>query len=181
MLKQFRYPKGKGMRQNLTPNKKKTIPEKKENIDSSDSDVSVSDSEDSEYEELLIGDIINKTKISEKKPEVKAEGNHANHFTEEKQSEVKEKLPPPLPLERVNSSKPIDIPKPKKKSRKTVIIKKYYQKREPKEKEKEKEPKIAPTTKEVKLNYLGLPVSGGAVDRNNNNTRNHMTQKIFQW
>jgi hypothetical protein len=158
MLNQFRYPKAKGKRENLIPNKKKTIPEKKENIDSDDDDVSVSDSSDSEYEELLIGDIV-------KKPD-------------EVKEEVKEQLPPPLPLER-QETKPVDIPKPKKKTRKTVVIKKYYQKKEPKEKEQKEEPKIAPTNKEVKLNYLGLPVSGDYDNRSN--IRNHMTSKIFQW
>lgn len=178
MLKQFKAKQAKGHLKTLVPKKKKTIPDKKEESDSEASDVSVSDSEDSEYEELLIGDIINKTKISEKKLDVKEEKKIKTEVKPDVKPEVKEQLlPPPLKLERT-ATKPIDIPKPKKKSRKTVIIKKYYQKREPKTTPTPVTQPVSKPTKEIQLNYLGLPMTGASA---NTTTRNHMTSKIFNW
>ena len=50
---------------------------------------------------------------------------------------------------------------------------------------KDKEQKPTPTTqpvsqptKEIRLNYLGLPMTG---ENNNTTTRNHITSKIFNW
>jgi len=175
MLKQFKAKQAKGHLKTLVPKKKKTIPDKKEESDSEASDVSVSDSEDSEYEELLIGGIINKTKISEKKEDKK------EVKPDVKKEEKKEQLlPSPLKLERT-ATKPIDIPKPqKKKSRKTVIIKKYYQKREPKTTPTPvtQPAPVSQPTKEIQLNYLGLPMTQG---NTNTTTRNHITSRIFNW
>ena len=177
MLKQFKQKKGTGRGANFKNKKKEqkpTIQDKKEEIkQDSDSEVSdVSDSEDSEYEELLISGIVNKTKIEdvkkEKKPEVKPE-------VKPDVKKEEEELPPPLPLERQQTN-PIDI-KPKKKSKsKKIIIKKYYQKREPKT-TPTPAPQLAPEP--VKLNYLGLPITGNY--NNTTTTRNHITNRIFNW
>ena len=191
MLKQFKGKKDTGRVSNYNNKKKEQkpiIPEKKENVDSSDSDVSVSDSSDDEYEELLIGDIIKKPNDKkEVKSDAKQEANHANHFTDvsevqkgiseqQKQQEPADILPP-LPLER-QETKPIDIPKPKKKSRKTVVIKKYYQQKPKTEVAQPAVQKKHSEKPEVKLNYLGLPVTGGY---DTDATRKHITNRIFNW
>jgi len=179
MLKQFKQKKRPGRKQNFPVNKKKTIPDEKEVSESSDSNVS--DSEDSDYEELLINGIVNKTKIEDKKPEVKKEEVKPDVKKEEKKEQL---LPPPLKLER-QETKPIDIPKPQKKKSKKIVIKKYYNYKPKAERLKDKEQKPTPTTqpvsqptKEIRLNYLGLPMTG---ENNNTTTRNHMTSKIFNW
>jgi hypothetical protein len=155
-------------------------------VESSESESDYSDSSDSEYEEILISNL-NKTKIKEDKKEEKKDlpsepaklkreetkiqeiPNHANHFTEPK-------------------SEPIDIPKPKNKSKsKRVVIKKYYNYKPKSERKRDvieakeevkPEPKPEPKKEDPKprLNYLGF--NTGNIK---NDTRQHMTNRIFNW
>tara|TARA_R110000822_G_scaffold251150_1_gene378100 strand:- start:872 stop:1387 length:516 start_codon:yes stop_codon:yes gene_type:complete len=139
------------------------------------SDSEISDSDDSDYEELLVADLINKAKIKDV-PEVKKE---------KEVVDKKEDLPAPLPLER-QETKPIAIPK-KSKSKRTVVIKKYYQRKEkPSEKpvvqvEKKIIPLEKPVIKKPKYSYLGFPMDENKPDIIPKQRRDVMTSRIFNW
>lgn len=192
------------MKKNATTHRAKKIEKKtqsKEKIETkgaiSSSESEYSDSSDSEYEEILISNL-NKTKIKEDKKKTKEElppplklerqetkpqpsiaspvdipndSNHANHFTEEPKSKPQPSI-----------ASPIDIPKRKSKR---VVIKKYYnykpkternkvEKTEPKPlQQPQQQPQQQP---EPRLNYLGF--NTGNIK---NDTRQHITNRIFNW
>lgn len=165
-----------------------------------ESDSDYSDSSDSEYEEILIGNIKNgkmnkkakdvieakelpveplKLQRQETKPVEVKDANHANHFTETKSEPI---------------SIPIDTPKPKPKTKsKRVVIKKYYnykpkserKKVEPVEKPKletKPEPKTEPQAKPhpsiaSRSSYIGI----GKRSNPSVNMSNRLSNRILNW
>ena len=165
---------------------------KEELSDSSDS--SDSDSDD-QYEEILISNlkkyplpkhpaeetikpkeepsVARELKVElPPKPQLKKEetANHSNHFQEEP--------PPTKPIDMARSLTGIATPSPivkkKKHKSKKIVIKKYYQQREPKPTRSEKEE----AKPKPKTNFLGFPISDVS---ENSRERNHITSRIFNW
>jgi hypothetical protein len=175
MLKQFKSKRGKKANA-MSASQMRTYkkPAKKEE-ESSDSD-GHDDSSDSDYEELLISGLMPK----KEEP--------ASPVVQPVEKVEAEKDPPPLeipPLER-HETKPVNIPKTKPKSKK-VIIKKYYNYKpkasrsvgeEKEEKAKTQAPAVAPVLTPVAVDYLGYAVSSNTP---HTVSRNHMTNRIFNW
>lgn len=136
--------------------------QKSEQVVSSDSDSEVSDSSDSEYEEILISNLPKKNQDVQNRSERSqiTPSNHSNHFTEPEKS------------------KPIDIPKRKSKK---IVIKKYYNYKPKSERNRIAVSDVSEGIRkhqEPKLNYLGFNTNNNSI---NNDTRNHITNRIFNW
>lgn len=155
--------------------KKRQAKAKREEVDEGSSS-DISDSSDSDYEEILISNLkkfplpkhasekeeLPKEPLPLKREVAKPqEVNHANHFTEP-----------------IIKSEPIKIEPKKKTKSKRVVIKKYYnyKSKEPKE-PKVEAPKVEEPKVEVqRVNYLGF-----ATDSKKNDSREHMSNRIFNW
>lgn len=132
--------------------------QKSEQVVSSDSDSEVSDSSDSEYEEILISNLPKKNQDVQNRSERSqiTPSNHSNHFqTSDTRTE-------------------------KKKSKK-IVIKKYYNYKPKSERNRIAVSDVSEGIRkhqEPKLNYLGFNTNNNSI---NNDTRNHITNRIFNW
>lgn len=125
------------------------------------SDTEVDTDSDSEYEEILISSLNGQPK---KKPPVD-EPNHANHFTEPE--------PPAEPKPVV--AKPAPKLKPK---RKKVVIKKYYQQRQPPVQEPAMPTPATPPNRPQ--SYIGISSSGHR-GKPSSNAHSTMSSRILNW
>ena len=171
MLAQYKKPRknpSAKVQQKKVVEKKREAKAKREhqNLESSsreveltDSDVSDSSSSDSEYEEILISNL-------KKKPSPKIE-----------EPLPSPKIEDPLPSPKIEES----LPSPKK-SRKKIVIKKYYQQRQAKSEKSEKSVEELPKSKPISIpqpqrtSYIGL---GGM--SNTSQTSHSMRNRLLNW
>tara|TARA_R110000868_G_scaffold230985_2_gene484278 strand:- start:3316 stop:3828 length:513 start_codon:yes stop_codon:yes gene_type:complete len=135
------------------------------------SDTEADSDSDSDYEEILISSlngqpkkkpppVQSKAPVEDKPVEpVVDEPNHANHFTE------------PEPV--------VPKPAPAKQKRKKVVIKKYYQQRQPSVQEPAATTPATPPNRPQ--SYIGISSSGSHRGKPSSNAHSTMSSRILNW
>lgn len=180
MLKNFKNNKSAKRVENAKKQKalclaKNAIEKKQPSPPSSDTEVD-SDS-DSEYEEILISSLNGQPKkkappVQSKVPAVD-EPNHANHFTESEPTKPAE----PTPV----VPKPV-VAKPKPKARKKIVIKKYYQQRQPPTDmhSMNKPPTAVTPEPAARMSYIGI-ANNRHTGKPSSNAHSTMSSRILNW